>query len=311
MKYSVILPVFNEESNLDSLYTRITGVMQRLGPSYEIIFVNDGSRDRTQEYAVALHHKDKKVKIVSFSRNFGHQTAVSAGLKYASGEIIAILDADLQDPPEVLPDFFNKIREGYDTVYAIRTNRKENALKRFVYSLFYRILRTVANIDIPLDSGDFCVMNRRMVDAINMLPERNRFVRGLRSWVGFRQTGLTYERAARASGTSKYTMSKLFKLAFDGIFSFSYVPLQLITWLGFAGMLTAFFGSVWAVYQRFFTPNYNAVPGFATTIILIMFIGGLQLFSLGVVGEYMRRMFDEIKARPQYIIDTTVGFSHP
>lgn len=308
MKYSVILPVYNEESNIGTIYSRVAEVFDQLGPLYEIVFVNDGSRDRTQELLVALHKKDKKVKIITFSRNFGHQTAVSAGLRHVSGDYVAILDADLQDPPEVLPDFFHKLDEGYDTVYAIRTNRKESAFKRFIYSSFYRILRTIANIDIPLDSGDFCVMNRRMVDAINSLPERNRFVRGLRSWVGFRQMGLAYERAARSSGASKYTMSKLFTLAFDGIFSFSYVPLQLISGLGFTGMMLALIGSFWAIYQRFFTPNYNAVPGFATTIILIMFIGGLQLFSLGVVGEYMRRMYDEIKARPQYIIDSMTGF---
>lgn len=308
MRYSVILPVYNEEANIDQLYDRISSVLHTLDSSFEIIFVNDGSRDRTQEMLAALHKKDKKVKIITFSRNFGHQTAVSAGLRYVTGEKIAVLDADLQDPPEVLPEFFKKLDEGYDTVYAIRANRKESVFKRFVYSSFYKVLRVVANIDIPIDSGDFCVMNRRIVDAINLLPERNRFVRGLRSWVGFRQTGLTYERAARAAGESKYTMSKLFKLAFDGIFSFSYVPLQLITWLGSAGMLMAFIGSLWAGYQRFFTPNYNAVPGFATTIILIMFLGGLQLFSLGVVGEYMRRMYDEIKARPQYIIESTMGF---
>ncbi len=308
MKYSVILPVYNEEANVSALYDRVTTVLNKLNSHFEVVFVNDGSRDRTQELLVALHKKDKKVKVITFSRNFGHQTAVSAGLRYATGEQIAILDADLQDPPEVLPDFFNKLDEGYDTVYAIRTNRKESRYKRFVYSAFYKLLRAVANIDIPLDSGDFCVMNRRMAEAINTLPERNRFVRGLRSWVGFKQTGMAYERAARASGTSKYTMSKLFKLAFDGIFSFSYVPLQLITWLGFVGIILAILGSIWAVYQRFFTPHYNSVPGFATTIILIMFLGGVQLFSLGVVGEYMRRMYDEIKARPQYIIDSTLGF---
>jgi polyisoprenyl-phosphate glycosyltransferase len=233
---------------------------------------------------------------------------VSAGLKYSTGESIAILDADLQDPPEILPDFFKKLEDGFDTVYAVRKNRKEGPWKRFAYSAYYRFLKVIANVDIPLDSGDFCVMNRRMVDAINSLPERNRFVRGLRSWVGFKQTGMTYDRDARQAGESKYTMSKIFKLASDGIFSFSYVPLQIITWLGFIGILLSVLGSIWAFYQRFFTPNYNAVPGFATTVILIMFLGGLQLFSIGVVGEYMRRIYDEIKARPQYIIDSTLGF---
>ena len=308
MKYSIILPVYNESENLQQLYERMSKVMAKLKSSYEVVFINDGSTDRTGEMLVALHKKDSAVKIINFSRNFGHQTAVSAGLKYCAGEMVAILDSDLQDPPEVLPDFFKKLESGYDTVYAIRKNRKETAWKKFAYSSYYRILKALANVDIPLDSGDFCVMSRRMIDAINSLPERNRFVRGLRSWVGFRQTGLAYDRDARSAGESKYTMSKLFKLASDGIFSFSYVPLQAITWIGFLGILFSLIGSIWAGYQKFFTPNYNAVPGFATTVILIMFIGGLQLFSLGVVGEYMRRMYDEIKARPQYIIDSTVGF---
>lgn len=318
MKYSIILPVYNEQENLQQLYERISKVMGKLRPkvdrpmgdktSYELIFVNDGSTDRTREQLEALNKKDSMVKIVHFSRNFGHQTAVSAGLKYCSGEMVAILDSDLQDPPEVLPEFFKKLDSGYDTVYAIRKNRKESVWKRIAYSSYYRILKALANVDIPLDSGDFCVMSRRMIDAINSLPERNRFVRGLRSWVGFKQIGLAYDRDARSAGESKYTMSKLFKLASDGIFSFSYVPLQGITWIGFLGILFSVVGTLWAGYQKFFTPNYNAVPGFATTVILIMFIGGLQLFSLGVVGEYMRRMYDEIKARPQYIIDSTVGF---
>lgn len=309
MDYSIILPVFNEEENIDKLFERVSGVLTSLKGTHEIIFINDGSSDRTRELLTALHKKHKIVKVINFSRNFGHQTAVSAGLKYASGDAIAILDADLQDPPEVLPEFFKKLVSGYDTVYAIRKNRKEGFFKKLGYSMYYRFLKFVARVDIPLDSGDFCVMNRRMVDAINSLPERNRFVRGLRSWVGYRQVGLAYDRDARHAGESKYTMSKIFKLASDGIFSFSYMPLQAITWLGFFGILLSVAGTLWAGYQKFFTSNYNAVPGFATTVILIMFIGGLQLFALGVVGEYMRRMYDEIKARPQYIIDSTLGFS--
>jgi len=308
MKYSIILPVYNESENVQLLHERISKVMTKLKSPFEMIFVNDGSTDRTVEKLETLYKKDKTVKIINFSRNFGHQTAVSAGLKYCTGDMVAILDSDLQDPPEVLPDFFKKLESGYDTVYAIRKNRKETAWKKFAYSTYYRLLKSLANVDIPLDSGDFCVMSRRMIDAINSLPERNRFVRGLRSWVGFKQAGLAYDRDARSAGESKYTMSKLFKLASDGIFSFSYMPLQAITWLGFVGILFSVIGSLWAGYQKFFTANYNAVPGFATTVILIMFIGGLQLFSLGVVGEYMRRMYDEIKARPQYIIDSTIGF---
>lgn len=305
---SLILPAYNEEETLQETVTRIHEVMNSYDKSYEIIFVNDGSTDATRQILQAMHDVDHRVKIINFSRNFGHQTAVSAGLAKASGDYAAVLDADLQDPPEVLPQFFDRAKEGYDVVYAIRKKRKESALKKLGYTLFYRFLSRVSHIDIPLDSGDFCVMSARTVAALNALPERNRFVRGLRSWVGYRQVGMEYERSARFAGESKYPFSKLVKLAFDGIFSFSYVPLHFISWLGSSAMLLAFVGSVWAIYQRFFTENYDAVPGFATTIILVMFIGGLQLFSLGIVGEYMRRMYDEIKARPQYIVDSEIGF---
>lgn len=309
MKYSLILPVYNEEENIKNLHSRISQVMEKLGNNYELIFINDGSSDSTPHLLTQLHTENKQVKIINFSRNFGHQTAVTAGLNYTQGEIIAVLDADLQDPPEVLPNFFEKIQEGYDVVYAIRKNRKEKQSMKFMYSFFYRLLKIVANIDIPLDSGDFCVMRRNVVDAINSLPERNRFVRGLRSWVGFKQIGLAYERDMRRGGKSKYSMSKLMKLAFDGIFSFSYVPLQTMFYVGLASLIVSFIGSVIAVYMRFFTTAYKQVPGFATTIILIMFVGGVQLFSLGIMGEYMRRVYDEVKQRKPYIIESLMGFN--
>jgi dolichol-phosphate mannosyltransferase len=308
MKYSLIFPVYNEQENVKNLYERVARVVKKLKTDYELIFINDGSHDKTASLLSTLNKKDKNVKIINFSRNFGHQTAVSAGLKYVTGDYVAILDADLQDPPEVLPKFFKKLDAGYDAVYAVRKNRKENVVLRAAYMFFYRLLHGVADIDIPLDSGDFCVMNKRVVSAMNSLPERNRFVRGLRSWVGFRQTGLEYERAARAAGESKYTLGKLFKLAFDGIFSFSYIPLQMMFYLGLISLAGSVLGSIWAVYQRFFTLNYNQVPGFATTIILVMFIGGLNLFAIGILGEYLRRIYDETKQRPQYIIESKIGF---
>ncbi len=307
MKYSVIFPVFNEEENVDLLYKRVSNVLKKMG-DHEIIFVNDGSYDNTLYKLQKLHEKNESVKIINFSRNFGHQMAVSAGLKYSTGDAIAILDADLQDPPEILPKFFNKLDEGYDAVYAIRKNRKENVFKRVAYFSFYRLLKSIANIDIPLDTGDFSVLSRRIVNAMNSLPERNRFVRGLRSWVGFKQIGLEYERDARHAGKSKFTLKKLFKLAFDGIFSFSYVPLQLMFYLGLISLILSIIGSIVAVYLRFFTTAYSQVPGFATTIILIMFVGGLIMFSVGIMGEYIRRIYDEIKARPQFIVESTIGF---
>ena len=308
MKYSVILPVYNEEENLDALQKRIVKVFVNLKKEYEIIFINDGSCDETKNILDGLHKKNKNIKIINFSRNFGHQTAVTAGLDFATGEEVAILDADLQDPPEILPKFFSKLEEGYDVVYAIRKKRKENIIKRITYSLFYKILHLIANVNIPLDSGDFCVLSQRMVKTIKSFPERNRFIRGLRSWAGFKQIGLEYEREKRLAGTSKYGLKKLLKLAFDGIFSFSFIPLQIMFILGSLSLFLSVMGIFWAIYMKFFTTAYNQVPGFATTTILIMFVGGLQLFSIGIMGEYMRRVYDEVKQRPQYIIESKSGF---
>jgi dolichol-phosphate mannosyltransferase len=308
MNYSIILPVFNEEDNIQNLYERVKPVMELLKAEYELIFINDGSYDSTKEMLQSLHEKDNHVKVINFSRNFGHQVAVSAGLQHSIGKRVAVLDADLQDPPEVLPEFFKKMDEGFDVVYAIRKKRKESFIKKAAYSMFYRILQKLSNIYIPLDSGDFCVMNERVVKAVNSLPERNRFVRGLRSWVGFKQTGIEYERKSRNAGESKYSFTGLLKLAFDGIFSFSFAPLQLMFYLGSISLFLSLVGSIVAVYLRFFTSAYKEVPGFATTIILIMFIGGLQMFCMGIMGEYMRRVYDEVKQRPQFIIDSKLGF---
>jgi len=218
------------------------------------------------------------------------------------------MDGDLQDPPEILPDLFELVKKGNDVVYAIRKKRKENIFKRTAYGIFYKILQYISNIPIPPDSGDFCVMTKQVALMLNSLPERNRFVRGLRCWVGFKQIGYEYEREARYGGNSKYSIGKLIKLAFDGFFSFSYTPLRAMFVLGLIALAMSFLGVISAVYFKFFTNNYKQVPGFATTIILVMFIGGLQLFSLGLVGEYMGRMYDEMKRRPQYIIKSKVGF---
>lgn len=282
--------------------------MLGLKSEYEIIFINDGSIDQTLNILKELNKKDKKIKIINFSRNFGHQTAVTAGLNFVSGEQVAILDADLQDPPEILPKFFKKLDDGFDVVYAIRKKRKENILKKASYSLFYKFLHMIASVNIPLDSGDFCVLSRRMVKTINSFPERNRFVRGLRSWAGFKQVGIEYEREKRFKGESKYGLRKLLKLAFDGIFSFSFVPLQVMFILGSISLFFSIIGVLWAIYMKFFTTAYAQVPGFATTTILIMFVGGLQLFSIGIMGEYLRRVYDEVKQRPQYIIESKIGF---
>jgi len=308
MKYSVVLPVYNEQENINSLYKRVTKVLVDLKKEHEIIFVNDGSHDKTKVILEDLHKKNNNIKVINFSRNFGHQTAVTAGLDFATGEEVAILDADLQDPPEILPKFFAKLAEGYDVVYAIRKKRKENIFKKTAYSIFYKLLRLIASVDIPLDSGDFCVLSQRMVKTINSFPERNRFVRGLRSWAGFKQVGIEYERDKRYAGESKYGFNKLLKLAFDGIFSFSFIPLQIMFILGSVSLCLSIIGIGWAIYMKFFTTAYAQVPGFATTTILIMFVGGLQLFSIGIMGEYLRRVYDEVKQRPQYIIESKIGF---
>jgi len=283
--------------------------MRNMRKPYEVLFVNDGSYDTTKDMLTHIHDKDRHVKVINFSRNFGHQMAVTAGLAHCSGEYIGVIDADLQDPPEILPWFFAKLEEGNDVVYAVRTHRKESVLKRFSYFLFYRILRKVANISIPLDSGDFCVMRRRVVEAINTMPERNRFIRGLRSFVGFTQVGLEYERDARVAGESKYTFKKLIRLAFDGIVSFSYVPLQILTFVGFSFFVFSIIGSLVTVYFKLFTNVY--IPrGFPTTIITIMFIGGVNMLALGIIGEYIGRIYDEVKRRHPYIIESSLGIEN-
>lgn len=303
---SIILPVFNEEENIAQVYTRVTVVLTQLKKSYEIIFINDGSRDSTYEKITKIQKKDPRVKLVNFTRNYGHQSAVTAGLDHATGEYIAILDADLQDPPEVLPKFFKELDNGYDVVYAIRQNRKEGFFKKLAYTSFYRLLKLVSSIDIPLDSGDFCVMKLRVARTMQSLPERNRFVRGIRSWVGYKQIGLAYDRSERQNGDSKYTLSKLMQLAIDGILSFSYIPLRLMTFGGLVAFAISIIGVFVAIYVRLFTHIF--VPGFATTIILLLFSGGIIILGLGIIGEYIARIYDEVKQRPPYIIESLHGF---
>ncbi len=310
MKLSVVIPVYNEEENIIPLLERVKGATSSVKGQIEMIFVNDGSSDSTLPKLLSLSDKDKDIKIINFSRNFGHQMAVSAGLKYAEGDMVAVIDADLQDPPELIPKFIEKINSGYDVVYAIRKKRKESLLMKIAYATYYRLLKGMADINIPLDSGDFCVMRKRVVEAINRLPERNRFIRGLRSWVGFKQTGIEYERAGRFAGKSKYNLKRLFKLAFDGIFSFSYAPFKFMFYLGFFALIFSFLAGIWIIYMKFFTSNYNRVPGFATTVMLLVFIGGIQLFTVGLNGEYIKRIYDEIKQRPPFIIESTIGFEN-
>jgi dolichol-phosphate mannosyltransferase len=302
---SVVIPVFNEEENLTVLYRRLTDVMEQAKLEYELVFINDGSRDRSSDLLQSLAIQDNRLTVVDLSRNFGHQIAISAGLDFACGQAVAIMDADLQDPPEVLPMFIEKWREGHDVVYAIREKRKEGIFKHVTYKVFYRLLRGIANIDIPLDAGDFCIMDRRVVDLLVRMPERNRFVRGIRTWVGFDQVGLAYERQARYSGRTKYSLTKLTYLALDGLVSFSYIPLRIISILGLmVSALSVLTGIAYIVQRLVFKLS---PPGFATIIVGILFLGGVQLITLGVIGEYIGRIFEEVKNRPLYIVRRVTG----
>jgi polyisoprenyl-phosphate glycosyltransferase len=297
---SVVVPVYNEESNLPVLHERLTKVLAVTEPQYEIVFVNDGSHDHSVTVMQELAARDPHIIVVELSRNFGHQVAISAGLDYARGDAVIIMDADLQDPPEVLPQFITKWREGYEVVYAIRAQRKEGWFKRSMYALFYRLLQRIANIDIPLDSGDFCIMDRRVVEILNGMPERNRFVRGIRSWVGLDQIGLEYERQARYAGRVKYSYRRLVYLALDGLISFSFVPLRMITILGFIVSALSILLAIGYTIQKL-TFGLNP-PGFATIVVAIFFLAGIQLITLGVIGEYVGRIFEEVKRRPLYVV---------
>ncbi len=303
---SLVVPIFNEEETIPSFYERATRALSATGESYEIIFVDDGSRDRSLEVLRRYVAENPRLRVISFSRNFGHQTAVSAGMQYATGEAVAVIDGDLQDPPELVPELMARWREGYQVVYAIRRTRKENILKRSAYRVFYRMLRSMSYVDMPLDAGDFAIMDRRVVDELNAMPERNRFVRGIRAWVGFKQTGLEYDRDPRFAGESKYPLSKLFKLAYDGMISYSFVPLRLATQLGFVISAVAFLLILYFLGLRVFFGQL--LVGWTSTIVVILFLGGVQLISLGILGEYVGRIFDEVKRRPLYIVRETLGF---
>jgi dolichol-phosphate mannosyltransferase len=313
---SIVVPAFNEEDGIEELYRRIAAASRAWNDTFELVIVDDGSRDRTLEICELLAASDHRLKVVSLSRNFGHQPAVSAGLAHTQGDIVVVMDADLQDPPEELFPFIQKIHEGWDVVYAIRTKRKEGLLKRACYKLYYRILKKVAVLDIPLDSGDFCVMRAEVVDAINNLPERNRFVRGLRSWVGFRQTGLEYERQARYAGEPKYTFSKLLKLATDGIFNFSYRPLQFIMSMGIFMAVLSILAALFVLLQylaNWTVAGYNPhdARGWTSLILAILFFAAVQLICMGILGEYVGRLFEEVKHRPVWLVKKRINLPRP
>jgi polyisoprenyl-phosphate glycosyltransferase len=308
-EYSLVIPIYNESENIPELYRRVSAVMDSLPEQGELILVNDGSRDRSLEMLRDLHDRDQRVCYLSLARNFGHQIAVTAGLQYSRGQAVIILDADLQDPPELIPQMMERWQEGFEVVYAQRTRRqRESWFKRLTAYVFYRLLKTLADVDIPTDTGDFCLVDRRIVDLLNAMPERNRYLRGLRSWVGFRQTALLFDRDPRYAGDVKYTFTKSLKLALNGLASFSQIPLRLSTYLG---LITAFLSVLMALlvlYWRLVSP-ISPLSGLASILIAVFFFGAVQLLSIGILGEYIGRIYEEVKGRPLYTL-AEVG-QHP
>ncbi|MGA9173634.1 MAG: glycosyltransferase family 2 protein [Thermoactinomyces sp.] len=301
IRYSIIIPVFNEEAVIHETYRRLTQVMESLDEPYELLFVNDGSQDRTAEIIEGFAKSDKCVKLLEFSRNFGHQIAITAGMDHARGDAIVIIDADLQDPPELIPQMIEKWKEGYEVVYAKRLKRKgETLFKKWTAALFYRTLRALTEVNIPLDTGDFRLIDRKVADAMRSIREKNRFVRGLVSWVGFRQTAIEYVRDERFAGETKYPLKKMLRFSMDGITSFSYKPLKLATYLGFVISFASFVYLLISLGQRLFTSS--TVAGWASLIACVLLLNGVILIILGILGEYVGRIYDETKNRPLYIL---------
>jgi dolichol-phosphate mannosyltransferase len=299
--YSIVAPIYNELGNLPELYRRVKQAMDANGESWELVLVDDGSTDGSTEKIRELAQTDSRVRPVIFSRNFGHQIAITAGWDYARGDAIVIIDADLQDPPEVILDLARKWKEGYEVVYAIRAEREgESWFKKFTASLFYRIIYRITDVKIPVDTGDFRLMDRKVVDVLKRMGERHRFPRGMSAWVGFKQIGVEYKRAARFAGETKYPFNKMLRLALNAITSFSYFPLQVATFFGFFSAGLAILAIPVVIYLRM--AGIPQFTGQATTLIAVLFLGGVQLISLGILGEYIGRLYDEAKGRPLYIV---------
>lgn len=306
--YSILIPLYNEEENILILYNRLLQVINSYNQSFEIIFVDDGSKDNSLRCLQELEARDNRVKYLSLARNFGHQVAVTAGLNHVHGSCIIILDADLQDPPELIPALIEQWKNGNHVVYAKRTFRhNESIAKRYTAFLFYRLLTKLAEVEIPTDAGDFCLLDRKVVDILNAMPERNRYIRGLRSWVGFNQVAVEYERDSRNAGSVKYTFAKSLKLALNATFSFSNVPLRVATYTGVISAVAAIIMAFLVLYWRIFQPH-SAVHGFTTILMVVFFLGAIQLITVGILGEYIGRIYEEVKARPLYTIKEAVGF---
>ena len=307
-KISVIVPMYYEEEVAKECYTRLKNVLEKIeNYNYEIIFINDGSKDKTLEILKEIAKENKNVKIISFSRNFGHQCAVTAGLRYVTGDAIVIIDADLQDPPELIPEMLKLWEEGNEVIYGKRKSREgESRFKLLTASMFYKTLNALSDVEIPKDTGDFRLVDRKVVEVINSLPEHNKFLRGLFSWVGFKQKAYEYERKERYAGKTKYPLKKMLKLAQDGIFSFSIKPLKIVGAMGILSVIISIMLFVYAVLSYAFDWN-NLVPGWTSLMVTMTFIGGMILISLWMIGEYIGRIYDETKRRPEYIIDETIN----
>lgn len=306
IKYSLIIPVYNEEDSLDELYNRIFDVSKNFNGEYEIIFVNDGSQDKSIEVLKRLYANDKRIIIINLSRNFGHQVAITAGMDFASGEAVITMDSDLQDPPEVIPRLIEKWQEGFEVVYGVRDERKgESIFKKITAKIFYRILNKMSNIKIPLDTGDFRLMDKKVVDVLKEIREENRYMRGLTSWVGFSQIGIVYKRDARFAGRTKYPLGKMIKLALDAFVSFSGLPLKMATYIGFLISFLSFIYLFYILWLKIFTAEL--IQGWSSLITAVLFIGGIQLICLGIIGEYIGRINNEVKRRPLYVVRNIIS----
>lgn len=306
----VVVPVFNEEAVLPVFLERIRAALRFFSGSHQILFVDDGSSDRTLEILQTASRTDTKVSVISFSRNFGHQSALCAGLSFASAKVIAVIDGDLQDPPELIPLLCDRVNQGNDVVYAVRRSRQGNLFKRFCYWVFYRVLKSLAQFPIPLDAGDFCAMSARVVKILNAMPEQDRFLRGMRAWVGFRQSCFEYDREVRFAGRPKYDVKRLLRLAVDGILSSSDKPLRVATAAGFFISIASLFFALYFVVWRVFVGGMR-LPGYASIAAGIFFMGGVQLLAIGLLGEYIARIFNQVKSRPLFVVDKVFNLPTP
>ncbi len=310
VRVSLAIPVYNEAEVIDELLARTTAVLDLLpGGPHEIVLVDDGSRDATFSMLDAAAQNDSRIVVLSLSRNFGHQSALSAAMDFVRGDVVVVMDADLQDPPETIPAMLAEYFRGHDVVYAIRVKRKEGWLLRLCYATFYKMMSSLADLHLPEGAGDFALLSRRVVDHIRQSPERHRYLRGLRTWYGFPQIGIEVERSARHAGTSKYNIRRLFGLAFDGIFAFSVIPIRLATLLGLFGVLCSMLFAMYSLFAKFFYANTmgQSPTGFTALIFAVVFLGSIQLLFLGVVGEYIGRIYDEVKRRPHYVVARVIG----